>query len=420
MRLRLFVPRRDFNKAFKAWRGGRAAPKGLPEAMDALDYKQSTRQCGPDRKNTGVYLGVRLRQQPIVEVEPAVPEDAAIEEPAEEAAIAVVNNERDVFLEHHLFGEEFSGSCIRKTNDTPPKISILDLIAAVTGTVNPSRAWADLSKRFAEEDIRVSYDFAKFAGQGQTDTPVTNAAGVVIIINALGGARAAKFCQKFADTLIRYLGGDETLIAEIRSIREAQEQLPNDHPLRLFGQTVEAERAPERDDSNEAQRALKRQKLQNEWDQEIQRGKQIKAEDEAEAARHEAELCAIRLQDCEQTVEAKRRILDILSADTGVAAPPALTGMLSAARHNFASQALAQLTVLSGDVASGSQSGPLAIQAAPAPMTTAKRVTVQEIGRDVLRLRSRDMTSAQLSKVGHAVAARWLNTPGNGSLDQKS
>ena len=30
------------------------------------------------------------------------------------------------------------------------------------------------------------------------------------------------------------------------------------------------------------------------------------------------------------------------------------------------------------------------------------------------------MTSAQLSKVGHAVAARWLNTPGNGSLDQKS
>src|SRR3569833_2051038 len=198
----LFVPRRDFSKAFKAWRGGKAAPKGLPEAMDALNYKQSTKPWGPDRRNTGVYMGVRLRQKPIVEVEPAVPEDAASELPAEEAAIAVVDEARDVFLENHLFGEEFSGSRIRKTNDTPPKISILDLIAMVTGTVNPRRAWADLSKRFAEEDVRVSYGFAKFSGQGQTDTPVTNAAGVVIIINALGGARAAKFRQMFADTLV--------------------------------------------------------------------------------------------------------------------------------------------------------------------------------------------------------------------------
>jgi hypothetical protein len=130
---------------------------------------------------------------------------------------------------------------------------------------------------------------------------------MVIIINALGGAQAAKFCQKFADTLVPYLGGDETLIAEIRSIREAQEQLPDGHPLRLFGQTVEAEMAPKRDESDKVQRALKRQK-----------------------------------QDCEQTVEAKHRILAILSAGIGSAAPPALIGMLNAARHIFASQALAQ------------------------------------------------------------------------------
>jgi hypothetical protein len=416
----LFVPRRDFRKAFKDWRGGRAAPKGLPEAMDALDYKQSTRPCGPNRKNTGVYLGVRLRQQPIVEVEPAGPEDAATEEPAEEAAIAVVDNERDVFLENHLFGEEFSGARIRKTADTPPKISIHDLVGVVTGNHNPRKTWSYLARRFEDDGVPWRYDFAKFAGQGQTETPVTDARGMVIIINALGGTRAAKFRQKFADTLVRYLGGDETLIAEIRSIRQAQEQLPDGHPLRLFGQTVEAERAPERDDADEVQRALKRQKVHNELAQAIQRGKQIEADDEAEAARHDAEISTIRLQDCEQTVEAKRRILEILSTGTGSAMPPALTGMLSAARHNLASQALAQVAALSEDVAFGSQGGPLAIQAAPAPVATAKRVTVQEVGRDVLRLRPRDMTSAQLFKVGHAVAARWLNTPGNGSLDQKS
>jgi hypothetical protein len=240
---------------------------------------------------------------------------------------------------------------------------------------------------------------------------------MVIIINALGGARAAKFRQKFADTLVRYLGGDETLIAEIRSIREAQEQLPGGHPLRIFGQTVEAERAPEREEPDEAQRALKRQKVQNELAQAIQRGKQIEAEGEAELERN---VRAIKLQDCDQTVEAKHRILEILSAGTGSAMPPALDGTLNAARDNFASQALAQLTVISGDVASGSQSGPLAIQAAPAPVATAKRVTIQEVARDVLRLRSGDMTSAHLSKVGHTVATRWLNTPGNGSLDHKS
>ena len=66
-----------------------------------------------------------------------------------------------------------------------------------------------------------AYTFTKFPGQGQNDTPVTDARGVVTIINSLGGSRAAKFRQKFADTLVRYLGGDETLIGEIQCRRKS-------------------------------------------------------------------------------------------------------------------------------------------------------------------------------------------------------
>ena len=189
----------------------------------------------------------------------------------------------------------------------------------------------------------------KFPGQGQNDTPVTDARGVITIINSLGGSRAAKFRQKFADTLVRYLGGDENLIGEIRSIREAQRQLLNSHPLRVFGQTVEAERKAEDDVADGVQRAIKRQRLQNELDQEI-----------AQARR------AIKLQDCRQTAEAKCQILEILSGGAE-AGTPAVTGMISAARHNFASQSLAQLTVPTGDLASGPQAAAQALQEGPRP-----------------------------------------------------
>jgi hypothetical protein len=312
-----------------------------------------------------------------------------------------VTQPRDLVLDNDLFGE-FRGARIRKTGNVPPNISIIDLIATVTGTVNPSRSWADLSKRFEDEEIRFAYHFAKFPGQGQNDTPVTDARGVVTIINRLGGTRAGEFREKFADTLVCYLGGDETLIGEIRSIRDAQERLPEDHPLRVFGQTVEAERGTEPADPDcDVERALKRQKLQNELDQEIERGKLIKAKEEIKVR-------AIKLQDCRETAVAKDEIIGILLTGSapGLPTPPALLGMLNAARHNFASQAIAQLSALTGDVASASQGGPPALPAPAAPAATAQRVTVLEIGRDVLRLRSDRLVSSHLSKDGLAVGKR--------------
>jgi len=82
-------------------------------------------------------------------------------------------------------------------------------------------------------------------GARQRDTPVADARGLVTILNLLPGKKAAEFRAKSADIIVRYLGGDETLIQEIKDIRELQEELRNaepEHPARIFGDTIERER----------------------------------------------------------------------------------------------------------------------------------------------------------------------------------
>ena len=54
----------------------------------------------------------------------------------------------------------------------------------------------------------------------------------------------AEFRKNCARTVVRFLGGDETLVDEIRQNRAAQEQLAHSNPnhtARIFGQAVEAE-----------------------------------------------------------------------------------------------------------------------------------------------------------------------------------
>lgn len=151
------VGRRELRDAFQAWQGGRSVPRGLPKTMAALGYVQATRAHGPNRKYTGVYLRVGLRrarvapEETVVEVEPAaldnaVPLPTAVEVAAPEGARPTGG---ELVLDIDLFGE-FRSSRIRKTDDMPPKISIVNLIAAVTDTSNARLGWANLSKRLAE------------------------------------------------------------------------------------------------------------------------------------------------------------------------------------------------------------------------------------------------------------------------------
>jgi hypothetical protein len=157
----LFVPRRTFREAFKAWRGEGPAPRGLPDAMDALGYKQSTRPYGPDRKNTGVYLHLTLSTGSEFE-QNALPDALTPEEDVETEGLptTAVSDDAPRGASELVLGGDFHGHRIRRTDDTPPKVSIFDMIAAVSGTVNPRNTWHDLKKLFLDE-----YSHHKFTGQ---------------------------------------------------------------------------------------------------------------------------------------------------------------------------------------------------------------------------------------------------------------
>ncbi|GAQ92824.1 hypothetical protein KFL_011570020 [Klebsormidium nitens] len=104
----------------------------------------------------------------------------------------------------------------------------------------------------------------QFEGTGQRPTSVTCARGLGTIINLLPGKRAAQFRLKCADVVVRYFGGDETLVGEIRLNREAQSQLPKEHPSRVFGEIVEAEGKKADPEELDLMKKIKRQKLETE------------------------------------------------------------------------------------------------------------------------------------------------------------
>jgi hypothetical protein len=128
---------------------------------------------------------------------------------------------------------------IRKTTDS--RISVLDVIGAATGSSPTvcSHTWNRLQEAFPEVGS-VASNF-KFPGQGQRETPVTDARGIVEIVMILPGRAAASVRKQAASVLVRYLGGDPSLVEEIADNRLAQARLPEDHPMRLFGETVESE-----------------------------------------------------------------------------------------------------------------------------------------------------------------------------------
>jgi len=75
----------------------------------------------------------------------------------------------------------------------------------------------------------------------------------------------ADFRRNCARIIVRYLGGDETLVEEIQINRAAQEHLAAtnpDHPARLFGKAVESERTSSETVEEQTQR-IRKLRLEN-------------------------------------------------------------------------------------------------------------------------------------------------------------
>ena len=130
---------------------------------------------------------------------------------------------------------------IRKTAEDPPRVSVLDVISAVTGDANnASHVYTRLREQFPE--VQSGGTNFKFPGRGQRDTPVTCVKGVVTIVMLLPGRAAAHVRKQAASTLVRYLGGDLSMVEEIARNHLTQQELDEDDPARIFGQAVESDR----------------------------------------------------------------------------------------------------------------------------------------------------------------------------------
>ena len=133
-------------------------------------------------------------------------------------------------------------SRIRKTKDVPPRVSVFDVISSLLGAKNPWQVWRDLSIKFPA--VLQLVEDCKFPGERQRETPVADAREIVHIIMLLPCRAAAPVRAKAAEVLVRYLGGDPSLIPDVQANRERQEHLAReepDNPARIFGEDVESQ-----------------------------------------------------------------------------------------------------------------------------------------------------------------------------------
>ena len=78
----------------------------------------------------------------------------------------------------------------------------------------------------------------QISGSGQQPTPVADARGIVTITMLLPGRAAASVRTAAVGVLVRFLGGDMSLVEEIARNKLTQEELAEDnpnHPLRILG-----------------------------------------------------------------------------------------------------------------------------------------------------------------------------------------
>ena len=127
---------------------------------------------------------------------------------------------------------------IRKTAESPPRVSVIDVIILITGASRDESA--HIHRRLCEAfpDVSTFGTNFKFSGQGQRNTPVADAVGITQIVLLLPGRAAAAARQSAAGVIVRYLGGDVSLVAEIMANHATQAELESDDPAAFFGQSL--------------------------------------------------------------------------------------------------------------------------------------------------------------------------------------
>jgi len=112
------------------------------------------------------------------------------------------------------------------------KVSVVDVIRASKGcsAATARSTYARLLGAGAIGPFAVADCHApkECSGGARTPIPVASAEEIVRLLHALPGD--SNFKRNAANVLVRYLGGDETLAAEVSENRAAQEQLAAENP----------------------------------------------------------------------------------------------------------------------------------------------------------------------------------------------
>ena len=218
----------------------------------------------------------------------------------------------------------------------------------------------------------------------------------------VAGPKAKQFRIRGAGIVVRALGGDETLVAEIRQNAAAQVSIPAEHPMQLFGETVEA--------------AKPKRSLDDDEDLYVVRKKRVMMEEERQLVEANQSLMATRIQGWKGLLQGLEGLFAQLSDH---AVPGALQNIL-VCRTNTTNKLLSAAGALV-DQASAEHGAPLAITAAPAQPAAGSmlsRVTVLDVGRE-LRLSAAQLKDTALCKVGLKARDLWF-AQGGADLEMKA
>ncbi len=152
----------------------------------------------------------------------------------------IIVQESEIEVKNQVSTLQFSGIFQGRENEiriTPDnKISVFDFIKVVGGQSQPRKTWNDILDKY-ENEVVTFRNYFQFLGQGQKPTPVINVHGMVKLLMWLPGETAKQFRSTSAEILVRYLGGDLTLIDEIKKIDEFHIENP-DNIAQIFRNEV--------------------------------------------------------------------------------------------------------------------------------------------------------------------------------------
>ena len=106
-------------------------------------------------------------------------------------------------------------------------ISVFDFIQIAGCQTQPDKTWKRMLHEHESEEVSTFCTNIQFPGRGQKSTPVTTVEGLVKIMMWLPGEFAKNFRTLYAEIIVRYLGGDTTMINEILAINQAHIENPD-------------------------------------------------------------------------------------------------------------------------------------------------------------------------------------------------